>query len=160
MQCKIELPWGATVSWPFAHWEHAGDAEIGTFLGSSHGGGLRRTLAVGMPRISVQSISSGKNFRASNPPEKGKLDAIESSPAFWNLWAAAAGDESPRQVSRLCRCHALSLSHGCLHVCDAFRESRPRDARRACGVLMRRCAKTSFPRRRVRSGPFACVHCG
>lgn len=121
-------------------------------------GGIRRTLALGMPNITTQSISSGKNFRASNPAEKGSLHAVESSRAFWNVRAAVAGDESPRQVSRLCICHALS--HGCLHVCDAFRENRPRDAQRAYGVLMRHCVRRSFPRRTVRSGPFACAHCG
>lgn len=85
------------------------------------------------------------------------LDVRGSSRMRGSCELARVGLRGPRSTPSFCR---ATLSHGSLHVCDAFRGNRPRGAQRACGASVHHCVKTSSPRYIVRSELFACARCG
>lgn len=89
----------------------------------------------------------------------GERHAIERSRLFWSVQARSCKGTVSAGLGRLRASRRSALSHGYLRACDACQESQPRDARRACGVSMHRCAKTSSPRRTARIAPFACGRC-
>lgn len=91
----------------------------------------------------------------------GEVHVVERSRPFWNVRVIKAAGEWTSAVTGLVRTTLRSaLSHGSLHVYDAFRENRPQDARLACGVSVRRCERTSSLPHTERSEPFAYGRCG